>query len=238
MKVIYVTKAYWYEMCLRKREVIPHLCLLCKKYTRKHFFQLKTIDVTVRRIPLMLKLTSTYYAFGCKKYICKKCHLKNLIREHCWNMRDMPKKIFVDFSMLLEGEARRYWLDSFYYCNKCLAYKNVSINEKRFDIKQKYIPRPIILSNQPTHFLGHKRIINQVLNLCGGVEICYKVSDLIEKVKWAKCNNYTSLGNDDHISTHVVHNNNGSWKVVCNFCSNVYPFEGGHKISWIRLHIK
>ena len=27
---------------------------------------------------LMLRLTSTYYAFGCEKYICKKCHLRNL----------------------------------------------------------------------------------------------------------------------------------------------------------------
>ena len=55
------------------------------------------------------------------------------------------------------------------------------MNEKRFDIKQNYIPRPIILPNQPTRFLGYKYRINQILNLCGGVEIRNKVNDLIKK---------------------------------------------------------
>ena len=54
------------------------------------------------------------------------------------------KKIFlVNFSMLLEGDVIRYRLDSFYYCNKCLSHKNSTMNEKRFDVKQKYIPRPM-----------------------------------------------------------------------------------------------
>ena len=61
----YVTKAYRDQMCLWKREAIPHVCLLCKKYTTKHFVQLKTIDFNVRQIVM----PSTYYAFGCKKYI-------------------------------------------------------------------------------------------------------------------------------------------------------------------------
>ena len=78
IKMIYVTKLYRDEMCSWKREAIPHSWLLCKKYTRKHFVQLKTIDFNVRRIPLMLRPTNTYYSFGCKKYICKKCHLRNL----------------------------------------------------------------------------------------------------------------------------------------------------------------
>ena len=142
------------------------------------------------------------------------------------------KKIFVDFSKLLEGDVIRYGLDSFYYCNKCLADKNVSMNEKRFDVKQKYIPRPIILLNQPTRFLGFKYRMNQVLNLCGGVEIHNKVNDLIKKGKCVKCNDYVSLGNDNYVSTYVVHNNNnGNWKIVCSFCSNAYPIEGSHKIS-------
>ena len=127
----------------------------------------------------------------------------------CWNMRGMQKHFFVDFSMLLEGDVIRYGLDSFYYCNKCLANKNVFMNEKRFDVKQKYIPRSMILSNQTTRFLGHKHRINQVLNLCGRGEICNKVSDLIKKVKCTKCNDYVSLGNGNHISAYVVHNNNG-----------------------------
>ena len=132
--------------------------------------------------------------------------------------------------MLLEGDVIRYGLDSFYYCNKCLADKNVSMNEKRFDVKQKYIPRPIILLNQPTRFLRFKYRMNQVLNLCGGVEIRNKVNDLIKKGKCVTCNDYVSLGNDNYVSTYVVHNN-GNWKIVCSFCSNVYPIEGSHKIS-------
>ena len=141
-------------MCLWKREAIFHACLLCKKYTRKHFVQLKTIDFNGRRIPLMLKLTSTHYALGCKKYVCKKCHLRNLYgctAGTCVACKNLF--FFVDFSMLLEGDVIRYGLDSFYYCNECLADKNVSMNENRFDVKQKYIPRPMILSNQPTRFL-------------------------------------------------------------------------------------
>ena len=78
IKMTYVTKAYRDQMCFWKREEIPHACLLYKKYARKHFIQLKTIDFNVRRIPLMVRLTSTYYAFGCKKHICKKCHFRYL----------------------------------------------------------------------------------------------------------------------------------------------------------------
>ena len=123
--------------------------------------------------------------------------------------------------MLLEGDVIRYGLDSFYYCNKCLADKNVFMNKKRFDVKQKYIPRPMILSNQPSRFLGYQHRMNQVLNKCGGKEARNKVSDFIKKGNCVKCNDYVSLGNDNNVSTHVVHNNDGNWKTVCNFCGNV-----------------
>ena len=83
--------------------------------------------------------------------------------------------------MLLEGDVIKYGLDSFYYCQKYLADKNVSMNEKRFNVMQKYSPRPMILSNQPTRFLGYKHRMNHVLNLCGRREIRNKVSDLIKK---------------------------------------------------------
>ena len=97
-------------------------------------------------------------------------------------------------------------------CNKCNDYmslidKNVSMNGKRFDVKQKYISRPMILSNQATCFLGYKHRMNQALNFCGREEISNKVSDFIKKGKCNKCNDYMSLGNDN-MSTYVVHNNN------------------------------
>ena len=83
--------------------------------------------------------------------------------EHAWHAK---KYFLIDFSMLLEGDVMRYGLGSFYYYNNCLGDKNVSMNEKRFDVKQKYIPRSMILSNNPTRFLGYKHRMNQVLNLC------------------------------------------------------------------------
>ena len=67
IKMTYVTKAYRDQMCSWKREAIPHVCFLSKKCMKKNFVQLKTIDFNVRRIPLMLKLTSSDYTFGCKK---------------------------------------------------------------------------------------------------------------------------------------------------------------------------
>ena len=83
----------------------------------------------------------------------------------------------------------------------------------------------MILFNQPARFPGYKHRMNQVLNLCGREEIRNKVSDLIKIEKCAKYNDYVSLGNDNHMSTYVVHNNNGCWKVVCNFYTNAYGFE-------------
>ena len=74
--------------------------------------------------------------------------------------------------------------------------------------------------------------MNQVLNLCGRGEIHNKVSNLIKKEKCVKCNDYMPLGNDNHISTYVVHNNNRCWKVVCNFCSNAYGFEYPFICRW------
>ena len=118
--------------------------LVMQKIRKEHFVQLKTIDFNVRRISLMLRLTSTYYAFGCKKCICKNCHLRNLYGCTAGTCVACKKKFFlVNFSMLLEGDVIRYRLDSFYYCNKCLSHKNSTMNEKRFDVKQKYIPRPM-----------------------------------------------------------------------------------------------
>ena len=63
----------------------------------------------------------------------------------------------------------------------------------------------MILSNQPTRFLRYNLRMNQLLNLCGRGEIRNKVSDLIKKGKCAKCNDYVSLENDNHISVYVVH---------------------------------
>ena len=80
----------------------------------------------------------------------------------------------------------------------------------------------MILSNQPTCFLGYKYRMNQVLNLCGRGEFRNKVNDLIKKGKCAKYNDYVSMGNGNHVSTYVVHNNNGCWKIASNFCSKAY----------------
>ena len=105
--------------------------------------------------------------------------------------------------MLLGGDVIRYGLETFYYCNNCLADKNVFMNEKRFDVKQKYIPRSMILSNQPTRFLGYKDRMNKVLNLYERGEIRNRVNDLIKKGKCAKCNDYVSLENGSHISAYL-----------------------------------
>ena len=75
----------------------------------------------------------------------------------------------------------------------------------------------MILSNQPTRFLRYKHKMNQVLKLCGKREIRNKVSDLIKKGKCTKYNDYVSLGNDNHVSMYVVHNNNEGWKIIYKF---------------------
>ena len=81
IKMKYLTKAYRDQLCTWEMTAMPHACLLCKQYARKHFVQLKTIDFNNKHIsPLILRLKSTYYAFGCTKYICKKCHLRNLYK--------------------------------------------------------------------------------------------------------------------------------------------------------------
>ena len=61
----------------------------------------------------------------------------------------------------------------------------------------------MILSNQPTLFLGHKHRMNQALNFCGRGEIPNKVSDLIKKEKCNKCNDYMSL-TDKNVSMNGI----------------------------------
>ena len=95
------------------------LCMLViQKIHEETFCQLKTIDSNGRRIPLMLRLTSTYYAFGCKKYICKKYHLRNLYGCTAGTWVASKKEFFMDFLMLLEGDVIRCGLNSFNYYNK------------------------------------------------------------------------------------------------------------------------
>ena len=95
IKMTYVTKAYRDQMCLWKRGAIPHVCLLCKKETRKHFVQLKTVDFNDRRIPLMLRLIRIM------TLVVKSTSAKNVpseiytgaLLEHAWH----TKKIFCRF---------------------------------------------------------------------------------------------------------------------------------------------
>lgn len=57
-----------------------YVCLgsfLRKRISKKHFVQLKMIEIMGRKSIFFLSLSCTDYAFGCKKYICKKCYTRN-----------------------------------------------------------------------------------------------------------------------------------------------------------------
>ena len=116
------------------------------------------------------------------------------------------------------------------------------MNEKRFDVKQKYIPRSMILSNQPARFLGYKHRMNQVLNLCGRGEIRNKMSDLIKKGKCAKCNDYVSLGNENHITMLFIITMNAGRLSAIFAAMLIHPFEDGNgrgpQNIMMKLYIK
>ena len=84
----YVTKAYRDQMCLWKREAMPHACSLCKKYTRTHFVQLKTIDFNCSEALIMSLVVKSTSA----KNVTSEIYTGALLR-HAWYV----KKIFCRF---------------------------------------------------------------------------------------------------------------------------------------------
>ena len=52
---------FWYW---KKKQVLLLCCFLCKKITKKHFFQSKTIKIIGKKTTFSLRLSITYYAFG------------------------------------------------------------------------------------------------------------------------------------------------------------------------------
>lgn len=82
-----------------------------------------------RKTALFLKLSNTYYAFGCKKYICKKGYRRNRLGYMVGILNTCKGFACVKFSYLLGKGVVRYGLDAFYICRGCLFNKNISLNE-------------------------------------------------------------------------------------------------------------
>ena len=82
-----------------------------------------------RKTALFLKLSNTYYAFGCKKYICKKYNRRNRFGYMVGIFKTYKVFACVKFSYLLERGVIRYSLGAFYICGGCLLDKNISVNE-------------------------------------------------------------------------------------------------------------
>ena len=75
--MICVTKKYADTLSSWKKADAPLACFLHKTITKKHFIQLKTNAMIGRETTISFRLSSIYYSFGCKKYICKKSFMKN-----------------------------------------------------------------------------------------------------------------------------------------------------------------
>ena len=109
-----------------------------------------------RKTTLLLKLTSTYCVFGCKKCISEKCYMRNsfgftvVINNTC-------KGFFgIDYSHILEGGITKFGLDAFYNCKGYLLKENTLLSDGSFKSAQKNLPRCMVNTKQPTVYLVYK----------------------------------------------------------------------------------
>ena len=77
---------------------------LCKKLTKKQFVQQKTINIMGRKTTLFLRLSSAYYAFGYKKYICKKCYMRGRLGFTVGICNTCKGFDYINFSNHLKGD--------------------------------------------------------------------------------------------------------------------------------------
>ena len=83
------------------------------KITENYFVQLKPIDMGVRKTIFFLRLSSTYFAFGCKKCICKKCYIRNRFVSKVSICNTWKSFVCVNFSNLLQGNVIKYGFKAF-----------------------------------------------------------------------------------------------------------------------------
>ena len=101
--------ALWYW----KKKQVSLDCLLRKMITRKNFVQLKTINTLGRKATFSFRLSSSYFAFRCKNYICNKRSRFRLTMGTCSTLKGF---IFLEFPLLSERDVIKYDLDTFYHC--------------------------------------------------------------------------------------------------------------------------
>ena len=145
------------------KEICRHPCVMKEDAcSRKHFVQLKTINMIVRKKILSLRLSSAYNVFGYKKYICKQFYEEQVL-IHNGHMQHMQRLCLCKLSQLLE-DAIKYGLDTFFNFRCCLLRKHILLTMHRFISAQKYLSRGMVNAKQPTVELGHKQCLNMTLS--------------------------------------------------------------------------
>lgn len=221
----FVSKKYVNCMEEWKATKLPHECFLCKKITKNHFIKLKSVDLMGYKTPRSVKMTNSYYAFGCKKRICKRCFRRNMAGCTVGTCRVCKNFMSIKFSYLEQGDPVKYGLDVFNTCQECLRDKNVSLREDRFNKKQGYIPRGLVNIKTSTLFLGYKR---RLAEMSDGAQKCGFSGDLREEIQnrnfaCSTCGDHVAIGNTNHVSTMIVYvDNKNISKIVCSFCDRVY----------------
>lgn len=139
------------EICRRMFHV-PLGCFLCKKITEKHLAQLELINMMSF---LSFRLLSTFYEFGCKRYICKKCWMKNRFAFTVGIFNTCIDVASVNFFHLLRGRRHQIWPWRFLQMQGLSFEKSILLNEHRFNSAQKYLLNGTANTKQTTLYLGY-----------------------------------------------------------------------------------
>ena len=164
---------------------------LCKKITKKHSAQLKVINMMGRRTTISLRLSGTYYTFGCKKYICKKRLLGGQVQIYGGHKQHTQKFCLHKLFLSARGRHRKYGVYSFCNCKGGLLNKNILVNNHRFNGAQKYLPKGMV----PTMYIGHEHRLNMMkscVRSCMGMGI-ERVDCLQAQIRRANVTNAKNL---------------------------------------------
>ena len=138
---------------------------LCKKITKKQFFKLKTINMMCRKTILFLKLSSTCYAIGCKKYICRKGFMRISSGFMVGTSKTWKNFVCKNVSCLLQGDFINYGLDA---CKTAVSFhlnRNISLDKRRFKGALRNVWRSMVNTKQSTIHLSYRHCLNLIV-LC------------------------------------------------------------------------
>ena len=160
-----------------------------------------------RKKALSPRLSGTYCAVGCKKYIYKKNAAWGTGADFQWEYQNMQRLCLCKHFLPVRGKLHQIWPSRFLKLHGVPLHKKILLNEHRIKSAQKYLPKGMVNTKHVTVNLGCKHGHDSVMcKACIGTT--FEGSDCLQvhiiRAKCCKSEESVLLENYNHVETYVI----------------------------------